>query len=488
MLDWSRAEILELLDTASEIWTRTLADIANLAVVPGRSQAEVVEQVGLEFQAQPLASEELRGFLERFVENSGLPGHPAFLGYIVGAGTPAAAIADLLASALTPNVGGWQFSPGAHELERQLVDWFGGMLGLPEGRGGLVVGGGAIGNLVGLKLARDQQLGLTVRREGLRETASHIIYASDQAHDTIQRGADILGLGSSSVRVIASDSSGRMLIDELRGAIDRDIAVGTRPIAVVATAGTTGTGAVDPLEEIATVATEHGLWFHVDAAYGGGLALVPELREVLSGIERADSVIVDAHKWLYVSAPACLTLVRDAKHLTQSFAVAPAYVFEDAGRSGQGVNAAFISPTFSRAFDALKIILSLLAHGTDAYAARIRHDVRLSEYLAGRIEEEPDLELLIPPSLSVCCYRYRPPGVSMPPAGDDYLDELNERILVELQLGGRLFPSNATVQGRFALRTCIVNFRTEAAELDLLLEETRRIGERLHAELTAGRP
>lgn len=477
-LDWSSEELVALVDAATSIWAGTLDDLRARPVVPGRTQADIAERLRLPIAAEPRSLDEVREFLEALVADNGLPGHPGFLAYIVGAGTVPGAVADMLGSGLMPNAGGWQFASAAHELERRLIEWFAEKVGLPRGSGGLVVGGGAIGNLIGLKLARDRRLGVGVRTGGVGGSTGHVIYASVEAHDTIARGADIVGLGSASVRPVATDDEGRMLVTELRAAVAADARDGRRPIAVVGTAGTTGTGAVDPLADIAAVAADHDLWFHVDAAYGGALALVPELRALLDGVERADSVIVDAHKWLYVAAPACLMLVRDRQHLADSFAVSPDYVFEDADRTGQGTSSAFISPTFSRAFDALKVIVSLLAHGTDAYERRIRHDIELTRYLAARVEELPELELVRPPSLSVCCFRYRPPD-----RAGEYLDALNEQLLIELQLDGRVFPSSAIVDGRFALRSCIVNFRTEAAELDVLLEETLRLGRELDARL-----
>jgi glutamate/tyrosine decarboxylase-like PLP-dependent enzyme len=234
------------------------------------------------------------------------------------------------------------------------------------------------------------------------------------------------------------------------------------------------------------VCRERGLWFHVDAAYGGAAVLADDLRPLLAGVEQADSVTVDAHKWLYTPTSAGCLIVRDGELLGRSFAVSPSYVYEEADRTGRGVNPAFLGLEFSRDFRALKVWLSLLIHGSNAYGRRISHDVALARYLAAQIEERPDFELAAPPSLSICCFRYRPADLGPGSASADYLDRLNERLLTELQLDGRVFPSNAVIRGRFALRACIVNFRTEAGDLDRLLDVTAELGEALDRRLRTG--
>ena len=230
-------------------------------------------------------------------------------------------------------------------------------------------------------------------------------------------------------------------------------------------------------------ATVSGLWFHVDAAYGGPAVLADDLRPLLAGIERADSVTLDAHKWLYAAAPAGCIIARDERHLAESFAVHASYIYEDKERTGRGVNAASLSPTFSRGFDALKVWVALLAHGRNAFARRIAHDAELARYLGAQVEARPDFELVTPVSLSICCFRYRPADLPANEAAQTYLDHLNERLLTELQLDGRVFPSNAVVHGRFALRACITNIRTEADDLDSLLDVAAELGERLDTEL-----
>lgn len=310
-----------------------------------------------------------------------------------------------------------------------------------------------------------------------------VVYASEEAHDTVARGLDTLGLGTSALRAVPVDSELRLRTDALERLMHEDRERGRTPIAVAATAGTVSTGAVDPIDEIAEITHQHGLWLHVDAAYGGAAALADDLRPLLAGIERADSVSVDAHKWLYTPSPACVVLSREERFLTESYSVDPAYVYEDAERSGQGMNAAFLGPNFSRPFGGLKLWLSLLLHGRDAYARRISHDAALARYLGERVELHPDLELAVAVSMSICCFRYRPRELADSAGSRDYIDELNKRLVTDLQLEGDVFPSNAVVRGGFFLRACITNFRTEAVHLDELLDRVVELGAQLDAEL-----
>jgi glutamate/tyrosine decarboxylase-like PLP-dependent enzyme len=291
----------------------------------------------------------------------------------------------------------------------------------------------------------------------------------------------MLGLGTASVRAVPVDDGYRLRPDVLREQLARDRADGVRPAAVVATAGTTATGAVDPVDAIADVCAEHGIWLHVDASYGGPAVLADDLRPLLAGCERADSLTLDAHKWLYAPLGVGLLLVRDLQHLADSFAVHPTYVHQDKERTGTGLDYHVLGPQFSRGFAAFKVWVALLAHGRRAYAARIGHDAALARYLAARVEERPDFELATPAALSICCFRYVPPGLAGGGEREAYLDDLNERLLSELQLDGRTFPSNAVLGGRFWLRACIVNVRTEAADLDALLDVAAELGARLHA-------
>lgn len=484
-LDWTPVEARALGDQTLDIWTELLGRLHDdLPVARNRSAEQVREAIGLEIPSAPMPLDDLAAHLRRVVfDESMYPGHPGFVGYISGAGTVPGAAADLIAAGLNQNTGGWRLSPAASEIERHLVRWFAERIGMPEGTAGYITTGGAMVNFIALALARTHHAGWNVRAEGMRAGPQLAVYVSSEVHDTVDRAAQMLGLGDTGIRHIDTDAGLRMDTTRLRTAIDDDLAAGIRPIAVVGSAGTTGTGAVDPLDAIADVCAERNIWFHVDGAYGGAAALTDALRPLFTGIERADSVGFDPHKWLYTPMAGACLLVRDQALLEEAFAVHATYIVDDDAHTGWGTDIYTLSPHFSRSFAALKIWVSLLAHGWDAYERRISHDVDLARYLHEVAGAHPELEPMTEPGLSITCFRFVPADLGGRPEADPYLDKLNERLMFDLQLGGRVFPSNAIVGGRFALRSCIVNFRTESDTMDELASESARIGRALDAEL-----
>jgi len=474
-LDWDPNRARELGEDAVELWVELLARLPELPVSREFRADELRHTLAIDVPEEALERGELLGHLRALMlENSMYPGHPGFLAYISGAGTVPGAAADLLAAALNQNTGGFRLSPGASTIEEHLMGWLAGRFGLPEGAGGQVVAGGAVANLVALKVARDKA-SEEARESGVRDGPRLAFYASTESHVVHQRAADILGIGSHAVRQIEVDDRWRMRPEALEDAIEGDLAEGIVPAAMIATAGTTATGAIDPLPAIAELCERHGAHLHVDACYGGPAALADELRPLLAGIERADSIAVDAHKWLYTPLLGGCVLARDPRRLAASFATDATYTWlhEDLR---QGVDLRMQGPDFSRGFTALRIWLSLLAHGRAAYGRRIAHDAALARYLGELVEEHPDFELMAPVSLSICCFRYAPVALR---GDDEALDRLNQRIMTAVMSDGRVYCSNAVLNGRFCLRACIVNFRTEAEHLELLLEVAAEHGARL---------
>jgi aromatic-L-amino-acid decarboxylase len=485
-LDWEPKRAREMGERALELWEELLARLRELPVSRYQGAENVRAAVGISVPEEPMPVDDLFDYLREIVlDRSMYPGHPGFMAYITGAGTVPGAAADLLAAGLNQNLGGWRLSPAASEIEQHLTRWLAGRFGLPEGAGGLVVSGGAMANFVGLKVARDRRAGWDVRSRGVRAGPEMVIYGSDEVHSVNQRAADMLGLGRDSVRHLPTDEAFRLRVDELRREVEEDRSAGRLPIAVVASAGTVATGAIDPLEDIADLCEELGLWFHVDGAYGGPGVLADDLRPLFAGIERADSIAFDPHKWLYTPHSGGCILVRDLQMLPQSFSIHEhaSYVFEDKARTGTGLDGNEMGPQFSRGFWALKVWVSLLAHGRAAYSRRISHDAALAGYLHRRAEERPEFEAMAPVTLSICCFRYVPSDLPDGPGREEYLDALNERLMTEIQMDGRVYPSNAVLRGRFVLRACVVNFRTEAEEMDLLLEVAAELGAKVDAEL-----
>ena len=482
-LAWTASQARALGAEVVALWCELLERLDGLPVSGRASAAEVRAAVTRDVPDEPLSAEELVATLRTIaLEHSTYTGHPGFMAYITGSGTVPGAAADLLAAALNQNVGAWRLSPAATEIELHLGRWIAHRLGLPDTAGGYVTSGGAMAALVALKAARDARSGWSIRELGARAGPRLTLYASTEAHDVNLRAADMLGLGRDAVRAIPCDRDYRMRPDALAAAIERDTRNGYKPIAVIATAGTVATGAIDPLDAIADLCAEHGLWMHVDGAYGGVAALTDALRPLFRGLDRADSVALDPHKWLYTPHSCGVIVVRNLQSLAHAFAIHPTYVHEDKELTGRGLDLYALGPQFSRGFHALKLWVSLLAHGWAAYERRIAHDVALTRYLYDRAVAEPALETVGPaPTLSIACFRFVPPELRGDPSAEPYLNRLNERLMAELQLGGRVFPSNAIIDGRFALRACIVNFRTEAADVDALIAQAIETGAQLHA-------
>ncbi len=474
-LDWSPERAVSFGNRVLELYGNFLASLSDGPASPRLTQAAVRDAVALGVPEEPLTDDAIAAHLQAILDNSTRTGSGGFFAYISGGGTVPGALVDVLASGLNPNVGGWVLSPAATEVEAQLIQWIVDRFGLPSGAGGQIVQGGSLANLTALKVARDRALP-DARLGGVQGGQPIAFYATEEAHFTIARSADVLGLGEDSVRKVALDSDNRMVVAELERMIEQDLANGVRPAAIIANAGTTGTGAVDPLEQLADLASSHQCWFHVDAAYGGAAMLSDQLRPLLAGIERADSITFDAHKWMYVPLTCAFVLFREEAAAARSFSAHAAYVEQDKEHADRGRDFGFEGLQLSRNFSALRAWVSLLAHGRAAYARRLEHDVALARWLGGRVEETPELELVGRPSLSICCFRYHPEGV----LDDAYLDRLNTHVMTELQIDGTVFPSNASVHGRAAIRVCIVSYRTEATHLERLLAATLEIGARAH--------
>ena len=432
------------------------------------------------------AAELLHDAARLLYEHSLLNGHPRFFGYITSSPAPIGMLADLLAAAVNPNVGAWRLSPMASEIEAQTIRWIAELVGYPTSCGGLLVSGGNMANMVGLFAARAAAAEWGVRARGVAGDGARAfrIYASKETHTWLQKGTDLAGLGTDSVRWIATDADLRMRVDELRAAIERDRAAGELPMMVVGTAGSVSTGAVDPLTEIAELCRHEKIWFHVDGAYGAFAAALPDAPDELRSLSMADSVAMDPHKWLYAPLEAGCVLVRDAGRLRKAFSYHPPYY-----HFGQeATNFVDLGPQNSRGFRALKVWLALRQVGREGYVRMIGDDIRLTEKLHGAVSEHPELEPFTL-ALSISTFRYVPRDLR-DRIGDEhverYLDTLNQELLERSQLSGEAFVSNAVIRDRYVLRACIVNFNTTLADVEALPEIVARIGRETDAELRPG--
>jgi glutamate/tyrosine decarboxylase-like PLP-dependent enzyme len=412
-------------------------------------------------------------------------GHPRSWGYIAGSPAPMGMLADFLASAVNPNVAAWDLVPAAAEIEAQAVRWVAELLGYPTDCGGLFVSGGNMGNIVGTLAARRSRADWDLRAEGVAGAGTRRmrLYASPETHTWLHKAADIAGLGTNGIRWIETDSSQRMDPDALARRIEADAAAGDLPFLVIGTAGTVSTGAVDPLPALAAIARAHDCWFHVDGAYGAFAVASRDAPADLAGLREADSLAVDAHKWLFAPVEAGCALVRDRRHLLDTFDYAPPYYHYKAAPAEEVTHYYKLGPQNSRAFRALKVWLTLRHVGRAEYVRVLEGNIRLSRQLHGLITAEADFEAFTQ-SLSIATFRYVPPGLGGDEAAREaYLDDLNAALVTRVQKGGDAFISNAVLDGRFVLRTCITNFRSTEADVCALPSIIRDEGRALDAEM-----
>jgi aromatic-L-amino-acid/L-tryptophan decarboxylase len=455
-----------------------LASISNRPVTPAEPAPLVRRALNAdrrlpEYGGDP--GELLNLAAELLFEHSLFNGHPRFLGYITSSAAPIGVLGEFLAAAVNANCGSWTLGPMATEIEAQTVRWIGELIGFPSGAGGLLVSGGNMANFVCLLAARAAQAGWDVRTAGIRPGQARLVmYGSAETHTWIQKGADLFGFGTDAIRWIPVDEHQRMQMPELRRQIHIDRDRGDIPFFVVGTAGSVSTGAVDPLEEIASLCRAERLWFHVDGAYGALAANVPGAPADLGAIAAADSVAVDPHKWLYAPLEAGCVLVRDADHLRQAFAYHPAYYhFQD-----DVLNFVDYGPQNSRGFRALKVWLALQHVGRSGALQMIADDMALSRELHQMVAQHRQLEALTE-NLSITTFRYVPIDLREQigaPHVEEYLNRLNQDLLTRIEQSGSAFLSKAMIAGKFALRACIVNFRTTRADLEAVTDLCARLG------------
>lgn len=396
--------------------------------------------------------------------------HPRFWGWVIGGGTPVGVLGDLLASGMNTNAGGFEQSSAYVEL--QVIDWFKEVFGFPAEASGLLVTSGSAANLTGLIVGRDAMLPACVD-DGLATLAKRpYLYASEQVHNSVDKAVGMLGLGRKALRHVRTKEDLTMDTDHLRELIAADRDSGGIPICVIGTAGTVATGAIDDLDTIADICAEEKLWFHADGAFGAMAALSDRLRPLVKGMERADSIAFDLHKWMSVNYDAGCVLVRNARVHQRSFTIHASYLSSLKG--GVAVGGHLFGDygiDLSRGFRALKSWMSIKAHGFDKYARMVEKNVDQAAYLASLVKSHEELELVAPVPLNVVCFRHLAPGKS-----PDELNELNARILIELQESGVAVPSGVSVNGKFALRVANVNHRSTRGDFDVLVDTVLRLG------------
>jgi glutamate/tyrosine decarboxylase-like PLP-dependent enzyme len=479
-IDMSQEEFSEIGHFLVDQIAEYLSSLPDRKVTQGETPREIRDILGkVPFPKHGTSSRDiLEEFSDNLFEHSLSNGHPRFLGYITSSAAPIGILGDFLASAVNSNVGAWQASQLASEIEAQTIRWIAELIGYSTNCGGLMVSGGNVANFVGFIIARTAKANWNVRTEGMTSSkaAQLRVYCSAETHTWIEKAADHYGLGTDAIRWIPTNEQFQMDVEVLESRIEEDRENGDLPFLVVGTAGSTAIGAIDDLPDLARVCRRNDLWLHVDAAYGGFAACLPDASEELKGLSEADSVAIDPHKWLYSPLEAGCVLVRDPQRMVDTFSYTPTYYqFKDM-IEGAPINYYEFGPQNSRGFRAFKVWLALRQVGFEGYARMISEDIRLSKYLYQITDKNPEFEAHRQ-SLSITTFRYAPSDLEL--QGEEretYLNQLNTEILAALQKGGEAFLSNAIVNDKFLLRSCIVNFRTSQEDIEAIPEIILRLG------------
>lgn len=404
--------------------------------------------------------------------------HPRFWGWVAGTGTVIGIYAELLAAATDAVSGSFSYLSNNY-VELQLLDWCKTLLGYPPTASGLLTSGCSASNLIGLAVARNAKAGFDLRSDGMRDAPQQMtIYCSQEAHSSIQKAIELLGFGSNALRQIPVNESLQIDLTVLKETIKNDRDRGLKPICVIGVAGTTNTGAIDDLMGLADICSEEGLWFHVDGAFGSWAAIAPKYKHLISGMGRADSLAFDLHKWMYLSYPIGCVLIKDADEHRRTFSLTPMYLAHGEGERGlTGIDVPWLSDygfELSRGFHALKAWMTIKEQGIEKYGRLIQQNIDQANYLARLVEASPQLEMALPVSLNVVCFRYIRPNYN-----DTKLDSLNKQIEIELQERGIAVPSIVSIRGKKYLHAAITNHRSRKEDFDLLVQEVVRIGNEL---------
>jgi glutamate/tyrosine decarboxylase-like PLP-dependent enzyme len=400
-------------------------------------------------------------------------GHPRFWGWVNSPPAVMGIFADALAAAMNPSCAGGNHA--AIHVERQVLGWFRDLLQFPAESMGLLVSGGSMATMTALAVARYVNSGVDVRRDGLQSAPQPFaFYMTAEGHSCARKAVELLGFGNASIRTVPVTGGFTMDVAALDATIARDCDAGVRPIAVIATAGTTNTGAIDDLAAIAEVCRRRGAWLHVDAAYGGPAILTDEYRDRIAAVTLADSVALDPHKWLFVPVEAGLVFVKNGEAMRSAFSLVPPYI-RTAGSAGEVYGLPWFSEygfQQTRGFRALKVWMAMQQFGVAGYKAALEENIALAAYLAERVAADSAFELMAPRGLSVVCFRYVDPALD----GEEQVVAANRAILERLQLGGEAFITSTELAGRFVLRACIVNYRSTRADVERMLDAVKAIG------------
>jgi glutamate/tyrosine decarboxylase-like PLP-dependent enzyme len=452
--------------------------VGHLTELPGKPVTAPLQETGLaQICATPLPEkgtplqDVLTELTEKYLSRIMHVNHPRFFGFIPSPANYVSALADFLTSGYNVFAGMWIEALGPAEIEVMTLEWVRQLLGMPARAGGLFVSGGSMANLTGLAVARHHCLG--------NDTTNAVIYFSDQTHSSLGKALTLLGFKAEQSRCLASDAQYRLVMSDLEKAVAEDAKQGKRPFCVIANCGTTNTGAVDPLAEIAAFCHEHSLWFHVDAAYGGAAALTPLRDTLLVGLEKADSLAFDPHKWLFQPYEIGCVMVQDENYLLDTFRVLPEYLV-DTQKGAEIVNFADRGIQLTRSFRALKLWMSLKTFGLEAFREAVSWGLSMAEYATELLETSPHFKVIAPATLGIVCFQYCPPTASA--LSQDDLNELNQALVDAAMADGYLTVTSTILKGQRVIRLCPINPRLSRADLEISIERLRVLGEELLLE------
>ena len=481
-LDPSADEIRAWGSAAVAAMAEYLGSIRDRPVYPRMTTAAIRAQLHATLPEHGVPVEQLlKTFSDVIVPLSRQNAHPRMFGYVQAPGTAIAAIADLLASTLNANLTAWRSAPAGVEIERLTIDWIKEIVGFNPEAAGLFVSGGSMANFTALAAARQAKAPDMARRGSRTESPALRLYCSSETHHSVAKAAGLLGIGRENVCEVAVDERFRIRVEELVRQIESDRAAGHLPFCVVANAGTVMTGACDPMAALREVADRFELWLHVDGSYGGFAKLAPSACGLLKGIERADSVALDPHKWLYLPVDCGCVLYREAASARAAFAHEAEYTRVLHQQADESFAFWDYGPELSRRFRALKVWFTLQVVGVRALRDSIEKDLACARSLEALVRASEDFEMLAPVELSIFCFRYVPARIrsadsrARSEVAEQQLDAVNERLLIALQQDGSSYLSNARIGGRFSLRGCVMNYRTQLEDMEILLEDLRRL-------------
>lgn len=473
-LDVPAREFQQWIKQAGRLITDYFDEVSNRSVFAGKSPRQVQTLFEEPLPEEPQDVEQvLQGVKQNVLSTITNSAGPRYFGYITGGGNQAAVLAEMIKASLNQNNLKWHSSPVSTEMERLVMRWVAEFIGYSTESAGVLLSGGSVANHNALAVARKIKAPNHIAEEGMYGIPPQTVYVSDEGHSSFDKAVDALGIGKRYLRKIPVDDALKIDVEQLKAQIQQDKAAGYHPICAIGVAGTTNTGAVDDLEAIAGICQKYDLWFHVDAAYGGPAARLQEKATLFGGMSRADSVVINPHKWMYVPFEAGGLLVKNPEHLRATFSTIPDYLKSDRSNGGRTDLMEYNLP-LTKEFKALKVWMTIKTYGAERLAETIRKDIQKAQYLVKRIKASGHLEVMAPAPLSIVCFRYNP--------GDkrnEELDALNDKIINAVEKDGRIFLTGTKVAGCTALRACFINHRTTLEDVDFIVDVISEIGHKL---------